>query len=197
MPQKPFAESCAQNREPVLTVIKPVLKNAASLLEIGSGTGQHAVYFASELAPMTWQTSDCRSYLNGIKHWIDEAGEENLLSPIELDVTSEWPNKTYDAIFTANTVHIMGEEAVTALFQGAGRCLDRDGVLLIYGPFNYKGNYTSDSNRRFDQWLKERDPASGIKHFEDICRLADNNGMKLENDFEMPANNRILSFRKR
>lgn len=194
---KPYSESCDQNREPILAVIQPLLRNCRSLLEIGSGTGQHAVYFAESLPQLVWYTSDRIEYHSGIEMWLQEAGLANTRAPLELDVsTSEWPRRTFDAVFSANTAHIMHWPDVEAMFTGAGSVLSSGGRLLLYGPFNYENCYTSDSNARFDQWLKGRDSASGIKNFEDLDRLAHQAGMILRNDFEMPANNRILYWEK-
>ena len=197
MMQKPYAESCVQNREPILSVLKPLLKTAGQVLEIGSGTGQHAVYFAAQMPHLRWQTSDCQPYLAGIRLWLEDAALENTLPPLLLDVAqSAWPEARYDAIFSANTLHIMHHDEVAALFEGAGEALTAEGQLLIYGPFNYQGRYTSRSNEQFDQWLKNRDAASGIKDFEEVKRLAEENGLVLQTDYAMPANNRILHFSK-
>ena len=194
---KPCAESCEQNSGPILRVIKPLLENCASVLEIGSGTGQHAVYFAERMPHLTWHTSDCAQYMSGINLWLDDAGLENLLRPIELDVSrSIWPRICIDAVFSANTVHIMHWPDVEALFSGVSDVLRQGGVFLLYGPINYKGAYTSQSNENFDRWLKNRDPDSGIRDFEDLDRLARQAGLKLVNDIEMPANNRILCWRR-
>jgi cyclopropane fatty-acyl-phospholipid synthase-like methyltransferase len=194
---KPCAESCEQNSGPILRVIKPLLENCASVLEIGSGTGQHAVYFAEHMPHLTWHTSDCAQYMSGINLWLDDAGLENLLRPIELDVSrSIWPRICVDAVFSANTVHIMRWPDVEALFSGVSDVLRQGGVFLLYGPFNYKGAYTSLSNENFDRWLKNRDPDSGIRDFEELDRLALQAGLSLVNDIEMPANNRILCWRR-
>jgi cyclopropane fatty-acyl-phospholipid synthase-like methyltransferase len=194
---KPYSESCDQNREPILEVLQPLLRNCRSLLEIGSGTGQHAVYFAERLPHLVWHTSDRVEYHAGIAMWLQEANLANTRAPLELDVsTSEWPRRTFDAVFSANTVHIMHWPDVEAMFTGIGGVLSSGGQLLLYGPFNYHNRYTSDSNARFDQWLQSRDPDSGIKNFEDLDRLAHQAGMILRNDFEMPANNRILYWEK-
>lgn len=193
---KPYSESCDQNREPILRVLKPLLSESSSVLEIGSGTGQHAVYFAQKMPHLTWHTSDCIAYLPGIHMWQQEAALDNMPHPVELDVTqSNWPENDFDAIFTANSVHIMSWRDVVALFSGAGRSLTFDGLFIIYGPFNYDQSYTSDSNERFDEWLKAHDPQSGIKNFEDLVLLADDAAMTLVDDIEMPANNRILIWR--
>jgi cyclopropane fatty-acyl-phospholipid synthase-like methyltransferase len=195
---KPYAESCDENREPILAVIRPLLRESRSVLEIGSGTGQHAVYFAEKLPHLVWHTSDRVEYHAGINMWLQEANLANTRGPLELDVSqSEWPRQTFDAVFSANTVHIMHWPDVEALISGAGSVLSTAGRLLLYGPFNYDNRYTSDSNARFDQWLKSRDPESGIRNFEDLDRLANQAGMVLKDDIEMPVNNRILYWEKR
>jgi SAM-dependent methyltransferase len=197
MMNKPYSESCDQNREPILDIIAPIFSASSSVLEIGSGTGQHAVYFAENMPHLKWYTSDCRPYLDGINMWLHDAGLANVVAPIELDVTnSAWPKIDADAVFTANSIHIMNWFDVVNFMAGVGQLLEIRGDLVIYGPFNYDGRYTSESNERFDQWLKSRDPNSGIKHFEDLVSLADENRMLLVSDYEMPANNRILHFRK-
>ncbi len=194
---KPYAESCDQNREPIFSVLAPALEHHQRLLEIGSGTGQHAVWFGSKLPWLTWQTSDRLENHPGILQWLEEAALTNVLPPIELDTRmSPWPAITADCVFSANTAHIMDDEGVAGMFRGVGELLPGGGLFLLYGPFNYNGRYTSDSNERFDQWLHQRDPRSGIKHFEDLDALATAAGMTLADDHEMPANNRILCWRK-
>jgi cyclopropane fatty-acyl-phospholipid synthase-like methyltransferase len=195
--KKPYSESCDQNKEPILSVISPVFSSLSNVLEIGSGTGQHALYFAEKMPHLRWFTSDCQSYLDGINMWLADAALPNVEPPFELDVTSsKWPQLDIDAIFTANSIHIMNQQNVIDFMSGVGRLLKEQGSLMIYGPFNYKGSYTSESNESFDRWLKERDAASGIKPFEEMLALAENNGMSLLTDYEMPANNRILHFIK-
>ncbi len=194
---KPYSESCDQNKDPILSVISPVFSNVTSVLEIGSGTGQHAIYFSQKMPHLIWRTSDCQSYLKGINMWLDDAGLSNVIAPFELDVTaSQWPNLQVDTVFTANSIHIMNQQDVVNFMSGVARLLNDQGSLMIYGPFNYNGSYTSSSNESFDQWLKGRDSLSGIKDFEEIVSLANANGMNLITDFEMPANNRILHFVK-
>jgi cyclopropane fatty-acyl-phospholipid synthase-like methyltransferase len=194
---KPYAESCDENREPIISVIQPLLMDCSSVLEIGSGTGQHAVYFAEKLPHLVWHSSDCIEHHAGINMWLQEAGLENTPAPIELNVsTSAWPRQHYDAVFSANTAHIMHWADVEAMFTGIGSVLSVGGRLLLYGPFNYDNRYTSDSNARFDNWLKSRDPESGIRNFEDLDKLAQGSGMRLRQDYEMPANNRILYWEK-
>ena len=195
--QKPFSESCEQNKHVILGVLKHEFSGVNNVLEIGSGTGQHAVFFAKYLTHLNWQCSDRNSELDGINVWLNEANLKNCLKPIALDVSSsQWPNKKYDAVFSANAVHIMSWQDVEALFTGLNDCLSDHAVICLYGPFNYAGKFTSESNARFDQWLKQRNPLSGIRDMEKINQLAEQCGLTLSNDHEMPANNRILCWQK-
>lgn len=194
---KPYSESCDQNRAPILQVLKQQLGERSRLLEIGSGTGQHAVYFAPEFPQLTWQTSDVTGMHPAIHAWLEDSGADNILPPLALDVCRDrWPDTHYDAVYSANTVHIMGWPEVECLFAGIGRVLAAGGIFCLYGPFNYNGRYTSESNANFDQWLKARDHASGIRNFEDLQVLAEKAGMRLQDDYEMPANNRTLVWSK-
>ena len=194
---KPYSESCIQNREPILEILREVLATATHLLEIGSGTGQHSVYFAPKLTHLIWQTSELLENIPGILAWHHECPADNLPRPIFLDVEiGPWTAQKFDAIFSANTVHIMGWPQVVKLFAGIGMVLQNGGVFCLYGPFNYGGQYTSESNARFDQWLKQRDPASGIRDLDDLRKLGLLHGLMLEEDHAMPANNRILQWRK-
>lgn len=194
---KPFAESSEQNREPIFNVIEPLFRDCRSILEVGSGTGQHAVYFAQDLPHLVWHTSDLAENHPGIRQWIEESGLENVRLPVELDtMQSQWPGIKVDAVFSANTAHIMHWNAVAALFAGVGNLLSPGGKFTLYGPFNYQGKFTSESNARFDQWLKDRDAGSGIRDFEALDQLAQQAGMQLVDDFGMPANNRILYWQK-
>lgn len=167
------------------------------MLEIGSGTGQHAVHFAAALPRLIWQTSDLEPGLPGIRLWIEEAGLPNLPPPIALDVTGLWPHTSFDAIFTANTLHIMSWPQVRALFRALPAVLAPDALLAIYGPFNTNGRFTSDSNAAFDTWLKQRSPESGIRDFAAVDELARSIGFALVEDRPMPANNRTLVWRRR
>ncbi len=197
MMTKPFSEACAENQTPILAVIEPLFRGCANVLEIGSGTGQHAVHFAAQLPHLVWHTSDVAAHHAGIQMWLDEAGLANVRPPLRLDVVRDpWPELAVDAVFSANAVHIMGWAAVEALFAGVGKLLPEGGLLVLYGPFNYGGQYTSASNARFDQWLKQRDPQSGIRDFDDLNRLAEQAGMGFQQDVEMPVNNRILVWRR-
>jgi cyclopropane fatty-acyl-phospholipid synthase-like methyltransferase len=194
---KPYSESCDQNKAAILSVISSIYSNNSNVLEIGSGTGQHALFFAEKMPGLTWHTSDCKPYLSGISMWLGGAELSNVIAPLELDVTtSTWPEIDVDAVFTANSLHIMNDREVEAFMKGVGDLLSPKSNLVIYGPFNYAGSYTSASNESFDQWLKGRDDKSGIKNFEDITKMAADNGFQLVCDYEMPANNRILHFVK-
>jgi cyclopropane fatty-acyl-phospholipid synthase-like methyltransferase len=194
---KPFAESCEQNRAPILAVLREMFADRSHVLEIGSGTGQHAVYFGAELPHLRWQTADLSRHHPGIRQWLDEAALPNVLPPIELDVNQKfWHGARYDAVFSANTLHIMSWGEVERFFEGVGEVLETGGVLAVYGPFNYDGRFTSESNARFDAWLKSRDPASGVRDFEAVDGLARDRGLKLQRDIAMPANNRTLIWRR-
>ena len=194
---RPFSESCEQNRVPILNVLRIEFADASRLLEIGSGTGQHAAYLAPELPQLTWQTSDVIETHTGIRAWLTASGVTNVLAPLALHVCKDaWPATRYDAVFSANTVHIMAWSEVECFFTGVGRVLEAGGVFCLYGPFNYKGEYTSESNARFDRWLKERDPQSGVRDFEALHELAGKAGLGLKEDYEMPANNRTLVWSK-
>lgn len=212
--EKPYSESCDQNKDVILEVLRKELSLAraasgilplaalvhpctAYVLEIGSGTGQHAIYFGEHLPHLTWQTSDIVIYHAGIRAWLDEAALPNVLPPLALDVENDpWPTSKVEAVFSANTVHIMGWPQVQCMFSGIGNVLAQGGVFCLYGPFNYNGAFTSPSNARFDAWLKARDPASGVRDFEALDLLARNAGMTLTQDHAMPANNRTLVWRK-
>lgn len=197
MMTKPFAEACEQNKDPILAVIEPLLRDCRNVLEIGSGTGQHAVHFAANLPHLLWHTSDMVENHPAILMWLEEAGLPNTRPPLRLDVLRDpWPEMAVDAVYSANTAHIMGWPEVEALFAGVGKLLPQGGLFALYGPFNYGGHYTSESNARFDQWLKMRDPKSGIRDVDDLNRLAAAAGMGLVQDYEMPVNNRTLVWRK-
>ena len=195
--QKPFSQSCEQNKNVILECIKPLLQPAQSVLEIGSGTGQHAVHFAQALNHLNWQCSDRFENILGIQLWLDEANLSNTPKPITLDVSMDtWPETAYDAIYSANAVHIMPWDSVVDLFNNIPKVLASEGTLLLYGPFNYQGKYTSQSNANFDIWLKNQHPQSAIRDFEALDELANKGGLKRVNDYEMPANNRILQWVK-
>lgn len=197
MPTKPYAQACERNRQPILEVIRPLLKNAVSVLEIGSGTGQHAIFFTEKMPHLSWQTSDLEENHAAIQLWLDDSPHTNILPPLALDVLSDnWPETQFDAVYSANTAHIMCWKAVEAMFQGVAQSLNPQGQFVLYGPFKYGGEFTSDSNQQFEHWLKSIDPQRGIRDFEALQSLARNNDMKLLADYPMPANNQILVWQK-
>ena len=202
MINKPFAESSEQNKDHILPVLKQWFTQPGStVLEIGSGTGQHATYFARFLDSIRWQPSDTHENLEGIEAWRNDAGLTNVLPAMQLDVTQQsWPLEITDYIFSANTVHIMSWPMVEKMFSGIRSVLKPDGIFCLYGPFNYNGQYTSPSNQQFDGWLKSRNPDSGIRDFEALCELGtkatQTAPLHLIDDIEMPQNNRILVFQQ-
>ncbi|MFZ6778656.1 DUF938 domain-containing protein [Undibacterium sp. Ji83W] len=190
---KPYSLACERNSAPILQVITPALADCKSLLEIGSGTGQHAVTFARQLPHLQWQTSDRPEYHPGILAWLEEAALPNVLPPLELNIgKSSWPERQFDAVFTANTCHIMAWEEVELMFAGVASLLANDGRFCIYGPFNYAGQFTSASNQQFDASLKHQAAHMGIRDIEKVVELAAQHGMRLSDDVAMPANNRLL-----
>jgi cyclopropane fatty-acyl-phospholipid synthase-like methyltransferase len=193
---KPYSEACERNRGPILEVLRAHFADRRHVLEVGSGTGQHAVHFAAALPQLTWQTSDVAPSLPGIRLWLEESALANLPQPIALDVTGSWPAARFDAVFTANTLHIMGWPEVCTLFAALPQVLTADAALAVYGPFNYGGRFTSPSNASFDAWLKERSPHSGIRDFAAVDELARSIGFALVEDRPMPANNRTLVWRR-
>ena len=194
---KPYAESCDINKDPILEVLRKVFTDRRKVLELASGTGQHAVHFGRALPHLSWQTSELRQNHDGIRMWLDEAGLPNVLPPVHIDANDDsWPVSGFDAIFNANTVHILSWPEVEKFFAGIGRVLEAGGLLCLYGPFNYGGEFTSESNARFDLWLKARDPQSGVRNFEDLDALANAQGLRLLEDFEMPINNRTLVWQR-
>jgi cyclopropane fatty-acyl-phospholipid synthase-like methyltransferase len=194
---KPHSPACERNQAPILAQLQLRLRHCQRVLEIASGTGQHAVYFASAMPHLLWQPSDLSVHHAGIKAWLDEAQLPNILPPLLLDVNqADWGVSPVDAVFNANTVHIVSWSAVCNLFAGVARVLVTHGIFCLYGPFNYGGAYTSASNAEFDSWLQARDIDSGIRDFEAICELATAHGLALQTDIAMPSNNRLLVFYK-
>ncbi|MFW2372444.1 MAG: DUF938 domain-containing protein [Gammaproteobacteria bacterium] len=196
--QRPYAESCEQNQQVILQILQQVFTNPGRVLEIGSGTGQHVLFFSNHMPHLSWQPTDIVSQLEAIRMWMEDADHDRIQSPRELDLrNTHWLiDQGYDYVFTANTTHIVSWPLVQAMFKGVAESLKSGGRFAQYGPFNYAGQYTSDSNARFDSWLKDRDPDSGIRNFEDLQVLAHSHGLELQQDYAMPANNRILVWRK-
>src|SRR5271168_1855264 len=191
----PFSEACERNKVPILEVLRVAFADRTQVLEIGSGTGQHAVHFAAHLTHLTWHPTEQLAYLADLASRVKLEGTRNLRRPTLLDVKQTlWPLRNVDAIFSANTLHIMGWTEVEALFRGVDTVLSAHGVVCIYGPFRYAGRYTSDSNRDFDLMLKERDASSGLRDLTDVSALAARHALRLRADHDLPANNRLLEF---
>lgn len=193
MNAKPYSEACDQNKAPILKVLSRYFVGPGLILEIGGGTGQHAVHFARALPYLDWQATDVADHLPGMRLWFDETNLPNLRPPLALDVSQAvWPVARADGVFSANTAHIMAWNQVEYLFRGVGRVLRPGGIFCLYGPFNYGGQFTSASNAQFDRWLRLRDPASGVRDFDELNRLANANSLRLLEDQPMPVNNRTL-----
>lgn len=194
---KPFAESCVQNQQVILEVLQSLFTKPGEVLELGSGTGQHAVFFTEHMPHLSWQPSDLVDQHAGMQMWLDESEHGRIKQPLVIDVDhGPWPLNDVEYVFSANTAHIISTAQVEKMFGHVAQCLASGGMFAQYGPFNYNGEYTSESNARFDVWLKQRDPLSCIKDFEQLQRLANKNNMTIHNDIEMPANNRILVWKK-
>jgi hypothetical protein len=200
MMNKPFSQACENNKRPIVDILTTVFSENKHVLEIGSGTGQHAVFFGQQLPHLTWQTSDLLINHQGINLWLDEAGSANVIKPIVIDLNKPWPmpkdSFQVDGLYTANTLHIISWTLVVKFFEGLKSNLASDASVCIYGPFNYQGKFSSESNANFDLWLKERDINSGIRDIEAILLLANSACLKLIDDHAMPANNRLLVFSK-
>jgi cyclopropane fatty-acyl-phospholipid synthase-like methyltransferase len=193
-----LSEACDRNKDPILGVLRAAFATCRSVLEIGSGTGQHAVYFAAHLPQLTWQPTDVAPLPASLGERIRLAALTNLRAPLALDVRHiPWPPIGADAVFSANTLHIMSWEAVGYFFRGVGAAMTRGGVLCVYGPFRYGGQHTSPSNIEFDAWLRTRDPDSAVRDFEAVDSLAQAQQLYLTADHAMPANNRTLVWQRR
>jgi hypothetical protein len=192
---KPYCEACERNKVPILEQLRSQFADVATVLEIGSGTGQHATHFAAALPHLRWQCSDVDDNLPGLRRNLDEAGLGNLPPPLALEVSRPWPAGRYDAVYTANTLHIMGWPQVCALFTALPQALRPQGLLSVYGPFNIGGAFTSDSNRLFDAALRAGDARRGIRDLEAVDALAQAAGLQLLANVALPANNRLLTWR--
>lgn len=194
--EKPFSQACENNKGPILAVLREHLTKPARLLEVGSGTGQHATWLAQHLPHVQWQPSDVLDNLAGIQLWLNDTPCSNILKPIELDVRHSWPQGPYDALFTANSLHIMSQHSAALCIARGASALSSEGLFMIYGPFNYQGRFTSDSNAQFQQWLQARNPESGIRDAEWVMGTMAQHGLTPVQDHEMPANNRLLVFQR-
>ncbi len=193
---KPFSLACERNREPILSVLQQYFGDRDRVLEVGSGTGQHAVHFADALPHLEWQASDVEDNLDGIRAWLDEATLPNTPAPLAWDVRDPPPAHGFDGVFTANTLHIMGWDEVERFFAALPVVTTGDARLVVYGPFRYDGQATSDSNAQFDRWLRSEDPRRGVRDFEKVDELARAAGFELVEDRAMPANNRCIVWER-
>ncbi len=194
---KNFAPSCERNQSAILTRLKqllPATNKMCAVLEIGSYSGQHGIYFSQAMPHLKWQMSDLATYHDAINHNIALSQVNNCYEPFTLAVEEKqaWPDKQYDAVFTANTLHIMSSEQVEKFFEHVQHVCHSKTQMMIYGPFTYQGKFTSESNEKFERWLKDRNLQSGIKAFEWIEELAANAGFSVAKDITMPANNQLL-----
>ena len=193
----PCSEACERNKDPILAILAKTLTEPGLVLEVGAGTGQHAVHFARHLPHLDWLPTDRRESLGLLVERVRLEGPPNLKAPIELDVNStDWPIASADAVYSANTLHIIAWHETEVMFRGVGRVLASRGRLVLYGPFRFGGDYTSESNAAFDAYLRRRDPASGIRDFEAVDALACAEGLRLEANHPMPANNQLLVWRR-
>jgi cyclopropane fatty-acyl-phospholipid synthase-like methyltransferase len=192
----PFSQACENNKAPILQILKSAFSPCRHVLEIGSGTGQHAVYFAANLEHLLWQPSDRLENHEGIQLWLNEYSGENMLALETLDVEqASWPTG-FDAVFSANTAHIMSWEQAQLMLRRVAQALPENGVFALYGPFKYEGRFTSESNARFDASLKAQVAHRGIRDFEDVNSILCENGMTLIRDHRMPAKNQLIVWKK-
>lgn len=198
MKEIPFSEACERNKETILSVLKKVISPVhRNVIEIGAGTGQHATFFARAFPQLRWTPTETSENLPHLNRVVQESGIKNLTPPFKMRIgEDDFAIRTYDVIYTANTLHIISWKDCKTLIKLMGHRLQEGGLAIIYGPFNYGGQFTSQSNEEFNDWLKKRDPASGIRNFEDVHNAMEKNGFELVNDYEMPANNRTLVYRR-
>lgn len=195
LPQKPYAISCDRNSEPILESFKKILENRTSLIEIGAGTGQHAIFMAPSFPNLVWTLADRVENHEGISLWLNDFPRSNIRGPIEYEIGKDsFPKGEFDTFFAANVLHIISWEMCLQLFDDLSK-LPQGTLILFYGAFNYNGEFTSESNERFEKWLKDRDSKSGIRNFEDVCSELEKRDIELQEDIEMPANNRMLVFK--
>ena len=193
----PFSQASDNNKQPIFDGLRRHLLNPGSVLEVGGGTGQHAVFFAERLPFINWQSTDLPENVILLNQRISHANLPNLPLACPLDVNQEtWLRHPVDAVFTANSLHIMSISSVNNFFRGVGRVLKPGGLLFVYGPVKYQGLFTTESNAKFDLWLKSRDPVSGVRDFETFDRLALAIDLELVEDNDMPANNQLLVWKK-
>ncbi|WP_372958216.1 DUF938 domain-containing protein [Marinobacter sp.] len=191
----PYSQACENNKGPILERLREIFAAPGKVLEVGTGTGQHAVYFASAMPHLQWQPTDHPNAAHTALDRLEQAALPNILPMLELDVgRTPWPVDSFRWVFSANTAHIMAWSEVEQMFHHVGGQLPEDGAFCLYGPFSHHGRYSSESNRDFDQFLKSRAPHMGIRDTDDLSGLAEAAGLSLEKSYAMPANNELLVF---
>ena len=196
LPEKPYALSCDRNSEPILTELKKLIDTQKTLFEIGAGTAQHAIFMAPHFPKLMWTVADQKERHEGISLWLNDFPRTNIRGPIEYSIGETPILGTYDVVFTANTIHIMEWELCLKMFDDIAEALEPEGQFLAYGAFKYDGKFTTESNERFDEWLKEKHPGAGVRDFEEVNRELQARGLKLDRDIAMPSNNQLLVFSK-
>ncbi|MDG0996763.1 MAG: DUF938 domain-containing protein [Gammaproteobacteria bacterium] len=194
--KKPFAAAADENKEAIAALLLTELKDNRDLLEIGSGTGQHAVYFSKLMPHLTWHCSDQSHQIAGIQLWLESAGLKNTAAVFVLDVSQDWPQQSYDAAYAANIAHIMHWSQIEDLFLGLSTVLKQGACFYLYGPFSFDGQFSSQSNHDFDHFLRQQDPDSGLRDKNNLDELALKNGLIAATSWALPANNHILSWKK-
>ena len=193
----PFSEACERNKGPILEVLRKVFSKTETVLEIGSGTGQHAVHFSTHLSHLVWQPTELGENVAMLKSRIDLEGPENLLPAKELDVLrNNWELEKTDAVFIANVFQIAPIEVMHSCLIGTSNCLKRLGIFCVYGPFRFEGKFTSPNNAEFDSSLRANNPEWGIRDFEQLCQVAEERDFTFQHNYSMPANNQLLVFKK-
>ena len=193
-----YSPAAEKNKTPILEVLREHLGPTARVLEVGSGSGQHALHFTEALPELRWQPTEHPDGLTALVANLAAAGREAILPPLALDLAADsWPTGPFDAVYAANVMHIVSMPLGEALLRGAASVLGEGGQLLLYGPYRFGGAFTTESNAEFDQWLKARDPASGVRDFEAVAAAAEAVGLVLEDNRAMPSNNQLLCFRRR
>lgn len=192
-----FSSACERNKDHLLLALTPWFKQSTSVFEIGSYSGQHAFHFCQAFPHLQWQMSDRAEHIAGLASNLEQADLANCLPPQELDVTNakHWPDQAYDIVYTTNTLHIMSWQSVEKFLSHLSKVCKGGSLFVVYGPFKYQGNYTSDSNAQFQQWLQDRDPLSGIRDFELVDNLIQQQGFELLSDTSMPANNQLIIWK--
>ncbi len=192
---RPFAPAAERNRGPILEVLRTVFADRRRVLELGSGTGQHAVHFAAAMPWLAWQATELEPNLPGVRAWLDGAGLPNTPPALALDLAGTWPAGRWDAAFTANTLHIVPWPTVERLFEALPGALEPGAVFAVYGPFNVGGRFTGPGNAAFDATLRAADPSRGLRDLESVDALARRAGFGPLEVRAMPADNRCLVWR--